>query len=162
VGEAFRSALKLDAPDLAAAFARDAVGRASIADRYPFFNHLIRAAREESKADDVLRLLAEGEKADAETNEGRRRDDFALGRGQALARKGDADGAYTVFKEAIGRSPNELRLYAPAAEAMLGRKQGRRALEFAENGLAEARKQNNRDAEQQLLELAAAARKQGG
>src|SRR5207247_4287768 len=47
VGDAFRAALKLDAPDLAATFARNAAARANIADRYPFFNHLIRAAREE-------------------------------------------------------------------------------------------------------------------
>lgn len=162
VGEAFRSALKLDARELASGFARNAAGRSSIADRYPFFSHLIRAAREEGNADELLRWLIEGEAADAATNEARRRDDYALGRGQALARKGDAEGSYAVFREAIGRSPNELRLYGPAAESMLGRKQGRRALEFAEQGLAEARKQNNRDAEQEFLQLAAEARKQGG
>ncbi len=106
-----------------------------------------------------MNLLTEGEQADNATNEGRRGNEYALARGQALARSGDADGAYQVFKEAIGRSPASLNLYAPAAEAMLGRKQGPRALEFAEQGLKQSRLQNNRDAEQQFLELIEAARK---
>jgi len=160
IGDAFRAALRLDAPDLAAGFARNAVARATISDRYPFFNHLIRTARDEGKTDEVLRLLSEAEAADEATNAGQRKDDYSLGRGQALARTGDADGAYTAFREAVSRSPNSLKLYAPAAEAMLGRKQGTKALEFAEAGLRQARSQNNRDAEQQFLELVAAAKKQ--
>ena len=162
VGQAFRAALRLDAADLATGFARNASGRASIADRYPYFNHLIRAAREEGNHDEVLRLLTEAEQADAATNAGRRQDDFALTRGQTLARSGDVAAAYAVFKEILGRWPKELRFYAPAAEAMLGKKDGARAMEFAEQGLKEARTQNNRDAEQQFLELQAAARKQMG
>ena len=160
VGQAFRAALRLDAPDLASGFARHASGRGSIADRYPFFNHLIRVARDEGKSDEALRLLSEAVQADSATNEGKRRDDFALMRGQVLARSGDVNGAYAAFKEAVARSPKKLRLYAPATETMLGKKEGAKALEFAEQGLKEARIQNNRDAEQQFLELAAAARKQ--
>ena len=48
------------------------------------------------------------------------------------------------------------------SEAMLGKRDGGKALEFAEQGLKEARAQNNRDAEQQFLELTAAARKLTG
>lgn len=162
LGQAFRAALRLDAPDLAGKFARLATGRASIADRYPFYNHLIRAAREEGKADEVIRLLTEGSEADAATNEGRRKVDYALSRGQALARSGDADGAYSLFKEALAGSPADLRAFATAAETMLGRKQGAKALEFAEAGLKQARAQNSRDGEQQFLELVAAAQKQAG
>jgi tetratricopeptide (TPR) repeat protein len=162
IGQAFRAALRQDAPDLTSKFATNAASRTSIADRYPFFNHLIKAAREEGKSDEVLRLLTEAEAADAATNGGNRRNDYALARGQALARSGDVAGAYGVFSEAIGRTPKELRLYAPAAEAMLGRKDGAKALEFAEQGLKEARAQNNRDGEQQFLELTAAARKLTG
>lgn len=162
VGQAFRTALRLNAPDLAAGFARNASGRASIADRYPYFNHLIRSARDEGKADEVLRLLTDAEQADAATNSASRQNDYALARGQALARSGDVAGAYAVFREIVGRSPKELRWLAPAAEAMLGKREGAKALEFAEAGLKEARSQNNRDAEQQFLELTAAARKQMG
>jgi hypothetical protein len=159
IAQAFRAALRLNASDLAAGFARGATGRTTIADRFTFFNHLLRQARDDGKSDEVLRLLAEGEQADAATNEGRRRDEFAIARGQALTRSGDSDAAHGVFKEAIARSPASLSLFAPAAEAMLGRKQNARALEFAEQGLKLARAQNNRDAEQQFLELVAAARK---
>jgi hypothetical protein len=131
-------------------------------DRYPYFNHLIRSARDEGRADEVLRLLTDAEQADAETNAGGRRNDYALARGQALARAGDVAAAYGVFREAIGRAPKELRLLATATESMLGKKEGARALEFAEQGLKEARGQNNRDAEQQFLELTAAAKKPAG
>jgi tetratricopeptide (TPR) repeat protein len=162
VGQAFAAALRLDAPDLAAGFARNATGRSSIVDRYSFFKQLIRAARDEGKSDEVLRLLTDAEQADAATNAGKRRDDIALTQGQALARAGDVSAAYAVFKEIVGRSPKDLRFFAPAAEAMLGKKDGAKALEFAEAGLKEARAQNNRDAEQQFLELQAAAKKQVG
>jgi thioredoxin-like negative regulator of GroEL len=159
VGDAFRAALRLDAPDLAGQFARSGASRASIPDRYPFFSHLANLAREDWKPEAVLRVLDEGEQADSATNEGRHREDYALARGKALAKSGDTDGAYHVFKEAISRSPASLNLYAPAAEAMLGRKQKDKALEFAELGLKQARAQQNRDAEQQFLELVAAAKK---
>jgi tetratricopeptide (TPR) repeat protein len=159
LSQAFQAALRLDASDLAAVFARHASARASIADRYPYFNHLIRAARELGEHDKLMELLVAGEQADAATNDSRRKDQYTLTRGQALARTGDSEGAYAVFKDAIDRSPNSLSLYAPATEAMLGRKQGSRALEFAELGLKQARAQNNRDAEQQFLELVAAAKK---
>jgi tetratricopeptide (TPR) repeat protein len=162
VGQAFRAALRLDAPDLASGFARQAAGRISIADRYPFFNHLIRSARDEGKSNDVLRLLGEAEHADTATNGGLRAIDYGLARGQALARSGDVAGAYAAFKEIVTRSPKQLRLFGPAAESMLGKKEGAKAMEFAEAGLKEARAQNNRDAEQQFLELTAAAKKQTG
>jgi hypothetical protein len=45
---------------------------------------------------------------------------------------------------------------------MLSAKQGQRALHFAEQGLATARAQNNRDSEDHFKELTAAARKSLG
>ena len=86
----------------------------------------------------MLRLLTDAEQADAATNAGGRKNDYALARGQALARAGDIAAAYAVFKEILGRSPKELRFYGSATEAMLGKKEGGRALEFAEQGLKEA------------------------
>ena len=55
-----------------------------------------------------------------------------------------------------------MKTRAAAAEAMLSLRQGPRALRFAEEGVAQARKQNDRDSEGHLMELAAAAKKQGG
>lgn len=159
LGRAFRAANKLDAPDLAAAFARSAVGRGTLGDRYPYFSHLTRLARDEGNGAEELRLLEAGEQADVATNEARRRDDYVVARGRLLARQGNVTGAYSAFREIVGRSPGELKVYAPAAEAMLGKNEAKLALEFAEAGLALARKQNNRDGEQQFLELVEAARR---
>ncbi len=62
----------------------------------------------------------------------------------------------------IARAPNELRYRSSAAESMLGVRQGKPAREFAEAGLAKSRELNNRDAEQQFLELVEAAKRYGG
>ena len=45
---------------------------------------------------------------------------------------------------------------------MLSLRQGARALRFAEEGLAMARQQNDRDSEQYFLELVGAAKRQVG
>jgi len=159
MGEAVRAALKLDSPDLAFKFALAASRRTSIADRYPYFNHLIGLAQEIGKPADVLLLLKEGEDADRDTNAGRRAVEYALARGRALARNGDVEGSASAFRDAIAKTPNDIRLFSPAAEAMLGKKNGPLALEFAEQGLKVAETQNNRDAQNQFQELIAAAKK---
>jgi hypothetical protein len=58
--------------------------------------------------------------------------------------------------------PTELKVRGAAAEAMLSARQPGPARGYAEAGLAEARKQNHRDSEEYFLELAGAAKKQGG
>src|SRR5262249_46834266 len=101
-------------------------------------------------------------KADCEQNQGRRRNDYELRRGQVLAKRRDVQGARDVFQRLIERSPGELRYQGPAAEAMLSLKESGAALAFAEQGLAKAREQNDRDSEQYFIELVAAAKKQSG
>ena len=56
----------------------------------------------------------------------------------------------------------ELRYRGSAVEAMLSARQGASALQFAEQGLAKAREQNDRDSEQYFMELVAAAKKMAG
>ena len=56
----------------------------------------------------------------------------------------------------------DANLAGSAAEAMLGARQGRAAKQFAEQGLGQARAQNNRDTEGYFLELIEAAKRQGG
>ena len=119
--------------------------------------HLLALA--EGNSDAALNYVNEGEKADCEHNEGRRRNDFELRRAQIHAKRGEADAAQDVFDRLIERVPSELRYRGSAAEAMLSARQGARAQKFAEGGLAKAREQNNRDSEQYFLELAAAAKK---
>ena len=119
-------------------------------------------ALSEGDADSALDYLNEGEKHDCAHNESRRRNDYELRRGQVHARRGDVDTAQEIFERLIERDPTELRFRGTAAEALLSARQGGRALRFAEQGLAKAREQNNRDSEQHFLEQVAAAQKQVG
>lgn len=163
--EAFRTALKIDARDLAGQFARAAIAkppRADRPDRYPLFNHLVQLALTRGDTTAALDEVNAGEADDCKHNEGRRRNDYELRRGQVHAKRGEYDQAQDVFDRLIDRVPGELKYRASAAEAMLSARQGARALRYAEAGLAEARKQQNRDSEGHLMELADAARRQGG
>jgi predicted Zn-dependent protease len=161
---AFQTAQQLDVGELAGKFAKALVGRpahSSRTDRYPWYAHLTQLALAEGDTTAALNWVDDGERADCEHNEGRRRNDFELRRGQVLAKQGDAARAQEVFESLIARVPNELKFAGSAAEAMLAMKQPARALQFAEKGLAGARTQNNRDSEEYFKELTAAARKQG-
>jgi tetratricopeptide (TPR) repeat protein len=163
--QAYQAAQSLDAPELAGRFAQALVSRpprAERPDRYSWYAHLVQLALNENNTDQALQRLAEGEKADAEQNEGRRRNDYELRRGQILARRGDAAAASEAFDRLIERAPDQVRFRGSAAEAMLGLKDGARALRFAEGGLAKSREQNNRESEDYFKELVAAAKKQGG
>jgi tetratricopeptide (TPR) repeat protein len=162
LGEAFRAAATLDANEVAARFARAWIDHpaAEPGDAWPYFHHLIARALRESHFDEAVELVDEGEKADCERNEGRRRNDYELRRAQVLAKADDPSAAAETFRRLIERSPDELRFAVSAAETMLGLKRGNDALEFAESGLKQARAQNNRDAEENLLELAEAAKRQ--
>jgi hypothetical protein len=161
--EAFQAAQKLDARDLAGKFALALVERPSRTDkpdRYPWHNHLIQIAVNQGDWDAALDQVNQAEKDDCEHNQGRRRNDYELRRGQVYAKQGSVDQAQDVFDRLIARVPNELKLRVSAAEALLSAKQAGQALKIAEAGLAEARKQNSRDFEGHFLELADAARRQ--
>jgi tetratricopeptide (TPR) repeat protein len=161
--QAFQGALKLDAKELAGKFATTLVSRPPSPekpDRFPVFNQLVQQALTEGDTGAALDHLNAGEKADCEHNEGRRRNDYELRRGQIHAKRGEFDEAAKVFDSLIERAPAELRYRGSAAEAMLSAKQPGRALAFAEGGLKKSREQNNRDSEQYFLELTAAAGKQ--
>jgi hypothetical protein len=165
VDQAYRTAQQLDAQDLAVRFARSLVSRAPGADRrdrFPWYTFLVQRSLADGNTDAALDYINEGEKADCEHNEGRRRNDYELRRGQVHAKRGEVDAARDVFERLIERSPAELRYRGTAAESMLAIKQPAAALRFAEQGLAKAREKNDRDSEQYFMELAAAARKQAG
>jgi hypothetical protein len=163
--QAFLTAVRLDAGELASRFARALIGRPAnpaSPDRWPMFQHLIQEAQAAGEFDTALEVVDEGEKADCEGNEGRRRNDYELRRGRLLARNGQADKAKDVFQRLLDRVPDDVQTAGAAAEAMLGAKRGKDAQAFAEHGLARARAQNNRDSEGYFMELAEAAKKQGG
>jgi tetratricopeptide (TPR) repeat protein len=161
--QAWQAAQKLDASELALRFAKALAARPADParpDRYPVFNYLTQRALQEGDTAGALDRVNEGEKADCEQNEGRRRNDYELRRGQVLVKRGEADAAHEVFQRLIDRTPAEMRFRTAATEAMLSLRQGARALAFAEAGLQAAQKQNDRDSAGHLQELAAAARKQ--
>jgi hypothetical protein len=159
---AFHSAQKLDAGEIATRFARSLVARpaAGGSDRYPYFSFLLQGAMNAGEMDAALDFVNEGEKQDCEHNEGRRRNDYELRRAQVHVRRREPDPAHDVFTRLIDRVPDNLKYRGSAAESMLSLKDARRALAFAEGGLAEARRQNDRDSEQYMLELVAAAKRQ--
>jgi len=162
---AYQAAVKLDAGELAAHFAKTLVGRplrAEHPDRFPWYSYLTQHALKNGDKDAALDYVNEGEKTDCEHNEGRRRNDYELRRGQVHVKRGEVEAAADVFQRLIERVPGNSRYRGSAAEAMLALKQGARALRFAEEGVTAARQANDRDSEQYLLELVAAAKKQMG
>ena len=104
--------------------------------------------------------MDQGERTDQEQNQGRRANDYQWRRAQVLTKRGDTEQTESAFDKLIQHDPTNLRYRSDAAEAMLSLKQAKRALHFAEQGLAAARAQNNRDQEQYFLELVSAAKKQ--
>src|SRR5262249_26870093 len=109
--------------------------------------------------DAALDHVNEGERIDCEHNEGKRRNDYELRRAQVHAKRGEVDQAFEVFTRLVERDPGNMKVRGAAAEAMLAARDGAKALRFAEDGLVKARQRNDRDSEQYLMELAAAARK---
>lgn len=161
--QAYQTALKLDARELAGKFALALVGKPVPAgqtrDRFPWFSHLVQLAIADGNTGAALDFVNEGEKDDCEHNEGRRRNDYELRRAQLHAKRGEVDAAADVFERLTQRVPDELRYRGSAAEAMLSAKRADKALHFAEAGLAKAREKNDRDSEQYFLELVDAAKR---
>jgi tetratricopeptide (TPR) repeat protein len=163
--QAHHASQRLDAHELASRFAKTLIRRPvrpDRPDRYPLYSYLVQRSLTEGDAGAALGYVDEGEKSDCEQNEGRRRNDYELRRGQVLTKKGDVEAAKDTFERLIARSPDELRYTGSAAESMLTLKNGALALQFAVQGLSKARAQNNRDSEQYFMELVSAARRQSG
>jgi tetratricopeptide (TPR) repeat protein len=161
--QAYRAAIKLDAEELAANFARALISRPigpESKDRYTWYSYLINLSLKNDAKDAALDYVNEGEKIDCEHNEGRQRNEYELRRAQVHAKRGEVERAADVFQRLIERVPNNFRYRGMAAESMLALRQGARALRFAEEGAVAAAGANDRDSEQYLRELAAAAKKQ--
>lgn len=160
--EAMRAAVKLDARDLAVRFA--AAGTEKPADpakpdRYTLYACLITGAVSNGDWDAALNAAQAGQKYDAEHNEARRANEFALQKAKLLAKRGDSNAAAAEFDTLIARNPDEGKFYIAAMETMLSARNGTQALRFAELGLAQARSTGNRDLEGACQELSEAARR---
>ena len=160
--DGMRTSFKLDAKELAVAFARTAIGKPpepGKPDRYPLYLCAIQGAIAEGNVENAIQISSEGVAFDSAQNEGKRANDFALQRGKLFARKGDTEQATQEFDGLIARSPDEAKYYITAIETMLSAKQPDKALHFSELGLAKARSSGNRDLEGACMELSEAARR---
>jgi tetratricopeptide (TPR) repeat protein len=160
--QAMRAAIKLDARELAVAFAQAGVLKPfdpSRPDRYPLYAAAITGASAAGELHRAVELAEQGEKYDAEHNGGARAMEFGMKKAQLFVKMKDTDRAVAAFDAIIARHPEEGKFYTAAAEDMLRLKNGAKALYFAERGLAKAREANNRDLAGHCEELVAAARK---
>ncbi len=156
--DAMKAAIKLDARELAVAFAKAGAAKPADAakpDRYPFFACLMTAALASGDADGVVRVADDGARYDAEQNGGKRQNDYALRKVALYSKRGDFDAVEREFDAMLDRAPNDGNLYVKAAETMLGAKQGARAAKYAERGMAKG----NRDLAAACRELLDAAKR---
>jgi tetratricopeptide (TPR) repeat protein len=160
--KAYQAALKVNAQDAAAKAAAELVARPAYPerpDRYPLFQLLIKQSLSKGDTAGALDHVNAGEKDDCENNSGKRRNEYELSRAQVHAKRGESEEAEQVFDRLIARDPSVLSFQVSAAEAMLSARQQSKALKYAQQGLNEALKQNNRDLEGHFRELMAAAQK---
>jgi tetratricopeptide (TPR) repeat protein len=160
--QAMRAALKLDAKELAVAFAQAGVSKPydpAKPDRYTLYAAAITGASAMGDLPRAVELAEQGEKYDAEHNGGARSLDFGLKKAQLFVKMKDVDRAVAAFDAIIAKHPDEGKFYTAATEDMLRLRNGAKALYFAERGLAKAKELNNRDLEGHCLELISAAKK---
>lgn len=160
--QAVRAALKLDARDLAVAFAQAGIQKpfdAAHPDRYPLFAVAITGAAATGDTARAADLIDQGARYDADHNGGARATDYKLRKAQLYVKAKDADRAAAEFEGLVALHPDEGKFYTTAAEEMLRLRAGAKALKFAEAGLEAAQRTNNRDLEGHCRELVAAAKK---
>jgi hypothetical protein len=160
--QAMRAAIKLDARELAVAFAQAGVLKPfdpAKPDRYPLYAAAMTGASSAGDLARAIELAEQGEKYDVEHNAGGRAMEFGLKKAQLFVKMKDADRASAAFDAIIAKHPDEGKFYTTAAEEMLRLKSGAKALYFAERGLAKAKEINNRDLAGHCEELLGAARR---
>ena len=162
IDQAFQTAQKLDARELAGKFAALLVQKPAYPerpDRFPLYQVLVNQATGQGNLDDALDYLNDGERDDCEHNEGKRRNEYELRRAQLHVKRGEHDDAERVYDSLIARVPTDLNYRVNAAETMLSARQGAKALKYAKDGQAAAVKAQNRDLEGHFRELADAAQR---
>jgi tetratricopeptide (TPR) repeat protein len=160
--QAMRAAIKIDARELAVAFAQAGVAKphdAASADRYPLYAAAITGASALGDLPRAVELAEQGEKYDAEYNHANRAVEFGLKKAQLFVKMKDADRAVAAFDSLIEKHPDEGKFYTTAAEEMLRLKNGPRAAYFAEKGLSKAKETRNGDLEGHCRELLDAAKR---
>ena len=160
--QAMRAAVKLDARELAVAFAQAGVPKPfdpARPDRYPLFATAITGAAAAGDTARAADLIDAGAKYDADHNGGGRATDYKLRKAQLYVKAKDADKAATEFDGLVAMHPDEGKFYTTAAEEMLRLKNAAQALHFAEAGLEVGRRTSNRDLTEHCAELVEAAKR---
>ena len=160
--QAMRAAIKIDARDLAVAFAEAGVRKPhddAATDRYPLYAAAITGASATGDLNKAVELAERGEKYDAEHNNAGRAVEFGLKKAQLFVKMKDADRAVAAFNSLIEKHPDEGKFYTTAAEEMLRLKNSAKAEYFAGKGLAKAKETRNGDLEGHCQELLAAAKR---
>lgn len=160
--QAMLAAIKLDARELAVAFAQAGLLKpfdAATPDRYRLYATAITGAAAGGDVARAVALIDEGIKYDAEHNGGQLATEYRLRKARVYAKAKDAEKAAAEFEALTALHPDEGKFYTTAAEEMLRLKSGAKALQFAEAGLEAARRTGNRDLEGHCTELVAAAQK---
>jgi tetratricopeptide (TPR) repeat protein len=160
--EAMKAAIRLQAHELAVAFAQAGADRPidiEKPDRYPFYACMMTGAVALGKPDEALKALKDGRVWDDAHNHGTRANEYGLRTAALLAKLGRHDESVEAFDEVIARNASDGNLYVKAAETMLSAKSGAKARYFAEKGLAKAKSMGNRDLQGACEELLAAAKK---
>jgi tetratricopeptide (TPR) repeat protein len=158
--QAMFASLRLQARDLAVAFAQAGIlkpAEAGKADRYPMYATAMTGAQSEGDLAKAIQLADQGEAFDAAHNDGNRTMEYGLKKASLYSKMKDANGAAAAFESLIEKHPDEGKLCTTAAEEMLRLKNGLKAVQFVEKGLAIARRTGNRDLEGHCLELQSAA-----
>jgi tetratricopeptide (TPR) repeat protein len=160
--QAMLAAVKLDARDLAVAFAQAGLLKpfdAASPDRYRLYATAITGAAAAGDTARAADLIDAGVKYDAEHNSGQRETEYKLRKAQLYVKAKDAEKAAAEFDALVAMHPDEGKFYTTAAEEMLRMKAGAQALKFAEGGLEVAKRTGNRDLEGHCQELVAAAKR---
>ncbi len=162
--EAMKAALKLDARELAAHFAKAGVAKPADPtkpDRYTMYLALMSAALSEGQTEQAFAHIRAGADYDRQHNDGKRANEYGLRLAQLLAKSGDQPGAIAEFNQLIERNPEEGKYIVTATEVMLSARNAAQATAFAERGLQLAQSQGNRDLEAACRELHDAAKRLG-
>jgi tetratricopeptide (TPR) repeat protein len=160
--QAMVAAVKLDARELAVAFAQAGLLKPfdpATPDRYRLYATAITGAAAGGDTARAAELIDQGVKYDGDHNGGQRATEYRLRKAQLYVKAKDAERAAAEFEALVALHPDEGKFYTTAAEEMLRLRAGPRALQFAEAGLETARRTNNRDLEGHCEELVGAAKR---
>jgi tetratricopeptide (TPR) repeat protein len=162
VEEGMRAAMKLDAKEIAAKYARAGTAKpfdAARPDRFPLHAVAVTAAVADRDFDGAIKLVTDGMTDDGYHNQGKRMGDYAVQKARLLARSDRPAEAVAELDALLAKRSDEGKYYVAAAELMLSAKRPDDAQRYAEMGVAAGNRLGNRDLVGECHELAEAAKR---